>query len=125
MQDTAAVEWDRPAVWVHGGLHPANAVVAGGILAGVVDFGELCASDPATDLSAAWLLLPAGAATRLFDAYAGAGEAAVRRARGWALMRCMGLLEIGRSGELGPPGGKRTWKRAGAAALDRLSASLP
>ncbi|WP_375539663.1 MULTISPECIES: phosphotransferase [Nocardiopsis] len=74
VQDTAAVEWDRPAVWVHGGLHPANAVVAGGILAGVVDFGELCAGDPATDLSAAWLLLPAGAATRIFDAYAGAGR---------------------------------------------------
>jgi aminoglycoside phosphotransferase (APT) family kinase protein len=44
-------------------------VVRGGTLAGVIDFGEMCAGDPATDLSAAWILLPAGGASRFFDAY--------------------------------------------------------
>ena len=56
----AAPEWQGPRVWVHGDLHPANVVVADGTLAGIVDFGALFAGDPAWDLAAAWLLLPAG-----------------------------------------------------------------
>ncbi|MFE6162537.1 aminoglycoside phosphotransferase family protein [Streptomyces sp. NPDC056486] len=109
-----------PPVWLHGDLHPANVVVSGGTLSGVIDFGEMCAGDPATDLSAAWLLLPAGAAARFFDTYAHADEATVRRARGWAVYRAVGLIHIGRAGEQGLPGGKRTWGVAGRATLDRL-----
>ncbi|MEW1929987.1 aminoglycoside phosphotransferase family protein [Streptomyces sp. NPDC088360] len=111
-----------PPVWLHGDLHPANVVVSGGTLSGVIDFGELCAGDPATDLSAAWVLLPAGAAARFFDAYARADEATVRRARGWAVYRAVGLISIGQAGEQGLPGGKRTWGVAGRAALDRVLA---
>jgi Phosphotransferase enzyme family len=33
--------------------HPANVIVSDGTLSGVIDFGELCAGDPATDLAAA------------------------------------------------------------------------
>ncbi|WP_198587056.1 aminoglycoside phosphotransferase family protein [Glycomyces xiaoerkulensis] len=124
----AAAEWDRPAVWVHGDLHPANAVVADGTLAGVIDFGEMRAGDPAADLAAAWLLLPEGAAARFFEAYAEADEVTIRRARGWALLGCLQMLEIGRAGQLGLPGGKPTWRRTGEAALNRLlgsSASSP
>lgn len=120
-----ADEWDRPAVWLHGDLHPANVVVADGTLAGVIDFGDLCTGDPATDLAAAWVLLPAGAAAQFFDAYAMADEATARRARGWALLGCLLLLEVGRAGEMGWTGGKPTWKPAGEAALDRLLASDP
>ncbi|MCC3764085.1 aminoglycoside phosphotransferase family protein [Glycomyces sp. TRM65418] len=119
----AAPEWDRPPVWLHGDLHPANVVVADGTLAGVVDFGELCAGDPATDLSAAWLLLPEGADAPFFKAYNEADEATVRRARGWALRRSLHLIAIGHAGELGRPGGKPTWKPAGEAALNRVLAS--
>ncbi|MFR9768219.1 phosphotransferase [Nocardia sp. SC052] len=39
------------------------------MLSGVLDFGELGAGDPATDLAAAWLILPVGKSTRFFDAY--------------------------------------------------------
>jgi aminoglycoside phosphotransferase (APT) family kinase protein len=56
----AAPAWHGPPTWLHGDLHPANVVVRDGTLAGVIDFGEMCAGDPATDLSAAWILLPAG-----------------------------------------------------------------
>jgi hypothetical protein len=35
----SAPEWRGPPVWVHGDLHPANVVTAGGTLAGVLDFG--------------------------------------------------------------------------------------
>jgi aminoglycoside phosphotransferase (APT) family kinase protein len=106
-------------VWLHGDLHPANVVVSGGTLSGVIDFGELCAGDPATDLSAAWLLLPAGTASRFFDAYANADDATIRRARGWAVLRALGLIAIGQNGEHGLPGGKPTWLPAGRAALER------
>ncbi|MFD9646306.1 aminoglycoside phosphotransferase family protein, partial [Streptomyces sp. NPDC059082] len=108
-----------PPVWLHGDLHPANVVVADGTLAGVLDFGELCAGDPATDLSAAWLLLPQGAADPFLTAYGRADEAAVRRARGWALLRAAGLIAIGRAGDRGLPGGQPTWGPAGRAALGR------
>ena len=109
-----------PPVWLHGDLHPANVVVADGTLAGILDFGELCAGDPATDLSAAWLLLPEGAAEPFLDAYGKGDEATVRRARGWALLRAAGLIAIGRAGERGLPGGKPTWGPAGRAALTRV-----
>ncbi|QKZ15997.1 aminoglycoside phosphotransferase family protein [Streptomyces chartreusis] len=65
----AAPAWEGPPVWVHGDLHPANVVVADGTLAGVVDFGDMFTGDPASDLAAAWVLLPAGAAARFFAAY--------------------------------------------------------
>jgi aminoglycoside phosphotransferase (APT) family kinase protein len=54
----AAPAWQGPALWLHGDLHPANVVVRDGKLAGVIAFDEMCAGDPATDLSAAWILLP-------------------------------------------------------------------
>ena len=120
-QALAAPAWQGPPLWLHGDLHPANVVVRDGMLAGVIDFGELCAGDPATDLCAAWLLLPAGAASRFFDAYQRADEATIARARGWAVLRAIGLIGIGRNGRLGLPGGKPTWEPAGYAALDKIS----
>ncbi|ONI84068.1 aminoglycoside phosphotransferase [Actinosynnema sp. ALI-1.44] len=116
----AAPDWRGTPRWLHGDLHPANVVVRDGTLAGVIDFGEMCAGDPATDLSAAWILLPDGAAARFFDAYGQADEATVTRARGWAVLRALGLIGIGRNGRLGLPGGKPTWEPAGYAALDRV-----
>ena len=85
----AAFEWQGPRMWVHGDLHPANVVIADGTLAGIVDFGAVCAGDPAWDLAAAWVLLPAGGASRFFDRYAQADEATVRRARGLAAMKSL------------------------------------
>ncbi|RSM91513.1 aminoglycoside phosphotransferase [Kibdelosporangium aridum] len=113
----AAPAWQGPPTWLHGDLHPANVVVQDGTLAGVIDFGEMCAGDPATDLSAAWILLPA--TSRFFDAYANADEATIARARGWAVLRALHLISIGRNGRLGLPGGKPTWEPAGWAALER------
>ena len=66
---------------MHGDLHPANVIVTNGTLTGVVDFGAMFAGDPAADLAAAWVLLPAGMDARFFAAYAEADEAMVRRAR--------------------------------------------
>lgn len=118
----AAPAWDGAPIWLHGDLHAANVIVRDGTLAGVIDFGDLCSGDPATDLSAAWLLLPEGTANRFFEAYAVADEATVARARGWAVLRALHLIGIGRNGRLGRPGGKPTWEPAGRAALERASA---
>jgi len=115
----AAPAWTGAPIWLHGDLHPANVVVRDGTLAGVIDFGDLCSGDPATDLSAAWLLLPAGAAGRFFDVYARADEATIARARGWAVLRALTLIFVGRNGRLGRPGGKPTWEPAGYATLER------
>jgi aminoglycoside phosphotransferase (APT) family kinase protein len=116
----AAPGWAGAPLWLHGDLHPANVVVRNGTLAGVIDFGEMCAGDPATDLSAAWILLPAGAADRFFDAYGHADDATITRARGWAVLRALGLIEVGQNGRRGLPGGKASWEPAGYATLERV-----
>ena len=116
----AAPEWQGPPVWVHGDLHPANVVVSDGTLSGVIDFGSLFAGDPAWDLAAAWVLLPAGVASRFFDMYGHADEAAVRRARGLAALKSLFLMLMGQNGVRGLPGGKPAWGPVGRAALDRV-----
>jgi aminoglycoside phosphotransferase (APT) family kinase protein len=83
---------DGPPVWLHGDLHPANILVNDGQVSGVIDFGDITAGDPASDLSVAWMLLPPGCHASFWSAYAAAGGADGRlddalraRARGWAL----------------------------------------
>ncbi|MFI6297876.1 aminoglycoside phosphotransferase family protein [Nonomuraea sp. NPDC050790] len=116
----AAAGWEGPPVWVHGDLHPANVVVSDGTLCGIVDFGDVFVGDPAWDLAAAWVLLPDGMAARFFETYAHADEAAIRRARGLAALKCLFLMLMGQNGDQGLPGGKPHWGPAGRAALDRV-----
>lgn len=79
--------WDRRRTWVHGDLHPANLLVRDGLLAGILDFGDVAAGDPATDLASAWLTFDAAGRAE-FRAGLGAGydEATWQRGRGWALV---------------------------------------
>lgn len=51
------------------------------------------AGDPAWDLAAAWVILPAGAASRFFDVYA--DEATIRRAHGLAALKSLFLMLMG------------------------------
>jgi aminoglycoside phosphotransferase (APT) family kinase protein len=85
----AAPGYDGPPVWLHGDLHPANILVNDGQVSGVIDFGDITAGDPASDLSVAWMLLPAGSHAIFWSAYQAAGgragDAVRARARGWAL----------------------------------------
>ena len=57
-----------------------------------------------------------------FGTYAHANEATITRARGWAVLRALHLIGIGRNGRVGLPGGKPTWEPAGRAALERALA---
>lgn len=116
----AAPGWEGPPVWVHGDLHPANVIISDGTLSGVIDFGDMLAGDPAWDLAAAWVVLPAGGASRFFDAYGHADEATIRRARGLAALKSLILMLVGQNGDRGLPGGKPAWGPAGRGALDRV-----
>lgn len=91
----SARPWHGPPVWLHGDLHPANMLISDGTLAAVIDFGDLCAGDPATDLAAAWMLLPPSTMP-LFDAACGGlGPDLVHRSLGWAVLFASMLLAIG------------------------------
>ncbi|HEY3647953.1 MAG TPA: aminoglycoside phosphotransferase family protein, partial [Streptosporangiaceae bacterium] len=81
--------YDGPPVWLHGDLHPANILVNDGQVSGVIDFGDITAGDPASDLSVAWMLLPPDCHDIFWSTYQAAGgradDALRARARGWAL----------------------------------------
>jgi len=73
-----------PGVWIHGDLHPHNLLVDGGVISGVMDFGDLTSGDPATDLAIGWSLFESHHRKRFLAAYGGGGDATYVRARGWA-----------------------------------------
>lgn len=115
--------WEGSPLWLHGDLHPANILTADGNFCGVVDFGDLCAGDPALDLAACWILLTDHEAIERFRAACplAANDATWRRARGWAVWRAFGSLGIATAGH---PGGKPSWGPPALASLQRLTASV-
>lgn len=79
---------------LHGDLHPANILLeADGSLAGVIDFGDIGAGDPAVDLAVGWLMFDGGARQRFIGAFGPSTDHDTSidgdtwtRARGWALV---------------------------------------
>jgi aminoglycoside phosphotransferase (APT) family kinase protein len=69
----------------HGDLHFRQLLVADGALTGVVDWVDLCRSDPGVDLSLAWGFLPPQARAEFLDEYGPVPEASALRARVLAL----------------------------------------
>ena len=95
--------WPGPPLWIHGDLHPGNLLVAGGRLSAVIDFGDLAAGDPATDLAVMWMLLPAEIRPAFLSAARGPfntrDEHTEIRARGWALALGLSWLSTSRNDE--------------------------
>lgn len=120
-----APPWGREPVWVHGDLHPGNLLLApstgsgsAGPLAAVLDFGDLSAGDPASDLAAAWLCFDAEGRARFraeLDARCGFDRGDWARARGWAI--AIGSAIVATVGVDGPIG------RVGAHALAAVAGS--
>lgn len=76
--------WEGPPVWLHGDVHPLNLLVHMGALAAVIDFGDICAGDPASDLAVAWMLFPEPARSA-FRSATGVDDHTWARGEGWAL----------------------------------------
>ncbi|WP_306216039.1 aminoglycoside phosphotransferase family protein [Actinoplanes sp. RD1] len=75
---------DRPPVWLHGDLRPANLLARDGRLAAVIDFGALSVGWPDAEHAAVWdLPAPARAAYR--EALA-LDDLTWQRARAWAIV---------------------------------------
>ena len=78
-------------VMSHGDLTPANILVDGGRLAGVLDGGSFGPADPALDLVAAWHLLDEDA-RQVLRASVGSDDLEWQRGRAWAFEQAMGLV---------------------------------
>jgi aminoglycoside phosphotransferase (APT) family kinase protein len=80
--------------WLHGDLHPKNVLVRDGTLAGLIDWGDVTAGDPATDLACAWMLFDAYGRSAFLEAY-GPSEGEHARALGWAVNFGSAMLDSG------------------------------
>ena len=94
-------EYTGDPVWLHADLHTANMLVADGEISAVIDFGDICAGDPANDYAVAWMLF--GEADReVFRAAAGAQGVDINddmwsRGMAWALH--FGVMYLAFSGD--------------------------
>lgn len=86
-----ASAWSGPPVWVHGDLQAGNLLAVQGRLRAVIDFGCLGVGDPACDVMAAWLYLPAETRA-IFRTALSVDDATWVRGRGWALS--VGLIAL-------------------------------
>jgi aminoglycoside phosphotransferase (APT) family kinase protein len=93
----AAPVWSGPPQWLHGDLHPGNTLYREGQLVGVVDFGDLGAGDPATDLAGGLMCLPFDALATFFTEYDVDDSALLWRVVGWALQFGLFMTSLGLS----------------------------
>jgi aminoglycoside phosphotransferase (APT) family kinase protein len=98
-REALAAPIDMPSTWLHGDLHARNVLCREGVISGVIDWGDVCAGDRATDLAAIWMLLADKAARReaiqALTAMSLITEATWARAKGWAVLLGVMLLDTG------------------------------
>ena len=102
-------------VWIHGDLHPANTLISNGTVVAVIDFGDLCGGDPATDIAGALMLLPPEGFEAFKAEYPQIDAEGLRRSYGWAALFGLMLLELGR-------GDRPTYEGMARLALERTLA---
>lgn len=93
--DALAAPFTNDATWIHGDFHARNVLVDDGELMAVIDWGDMACGDPATDLAAFWCWVPAGEARWRAMARLGHDSATWRRARGWAFLFSVVMLDSG------------------------------
>lgn len=87
---------DTKATWLHGDLHARNILVEDGVITGIIDWGDLTSGDIATDLAAIWMLFADRTAREWAIAeYADISDATLQRAKGWAILFGVLLLDTG------------------------------
>ncbi len=87
-------------VWLHGDLHARNVLVDDAQFTGVIDWGDITAGDPATDLACAWMLFENSAAREAMLTAYQADVDTIARAKGWAFSMATILLLTGREDDL-------------------------
>ncbi|MFM9132504.1 MAG: aminoglycoside phosphotransferase family protein [Actinomycetota bacterium] len=105
--------WMHMPVWLHGDLHAGNIIVDGGRISAVVDWGDICAGDPACDLSIAYSMFSGDSRVALLGAY-GDDLGLHGRARAWAVH--FGLAYLA-SGEGDPMIAALGWRALASALL--------
>lgn len=94
--DALAAPNDALPTWIQGDPHPRNVLVVDGRITAVIDWGDMAQGDRASDLSAIWMLLPEREARqRAITACHSVSAATWRRARGWAVLYGVMLLDAG------------------------------
>jgi aminoglycoside phosphotransferase (APT) family kinase protein len=87
---------DVQPTWLHGDLHARNVLVENGVITGIIDWGDMTAGDRATDLASIWMLFPdQNSRQRAITEYGNISEATLQRARGWAILFGVVLLDTG------------------------------
>ena len=76
----------------HGDLHHRHLLIQNRAISGVIDWGDMCVSDPAIDLMLVWSLLSPAGRDRFTAEYGAVDEAARLRARVLALFLGLTLL---------------------------------
>ena len=87
---------DVEAKWLHGDLHPRNILIKDAEITGIIDWGDLTSGDIATDLASIWMLFSQQKARQQVIAeYGKVSEATLQRAKGWAILFGVILLDTG------------------------------
>jgi aminoglycoside phosphotransferase (APT) family kinase protein len=87
---------DVAATWIHGDLHAHNVLVTHGRIVGVIDWGDVAQGDRATDLASVWMLFPERASREeAIAACKSVTHHTWQRARGWALLLSLAILDAG------------------------------
>lgn len=112
-----AEQIDVSPTWIAGDIHPQNVLVNDGKFTAFIDWGDMCAGDPATDLASIWMLLGEPAAREAaIEAY-GMSQSTRLRAMGWAIFFGVILFETGLQDD-------PLHAQSGEATLRRLNADL-
>jgi len=108
----------EPSAVCHGDLHFRQLLVAGGTLTGVVDWVDVCRSDPGIDLMVAFAFLPAETREGFFAEYGPVSESSLIRARVLAFFCSAVLARYGREQGLAHV------EREAVSSLERAAADL-
>jgi len=117
LRDASEAPIDSAPTWLHGDLHAKNVIVRARRLAGIVDWGDMCVGDPATDLSAVWILFDPSAHAGFWTEYGPVSQATTRRTLGWAMS--FGTMLAGAHGTSDP-----AFADLGVRTLERVAGTL-
>jgi aminoglycoside phosphotransferase (APT) family kinase protein len=80
---------------IHGDLHPKNIIVQEGRIEAIIDWGDITAGDPATDLACLWMLFNQHEICDEALSFYGASRNLIKRSIGWAIFFGTMFLDTG------------------------------